>query len=395
MMATGRLQVRPLITHRFAFEAAPAAYELLATGAEPHLGILLEYPFGARSQTRTRTVQCAPPTAGRATSDLPAVAFIGAGNYARRVLIPVFAANGARWVGIASEGGVTAAHCARKFGFQRATTDAAALIAADDVRIVVIATRHDSHAQLVVQALQAGKHVFVEKPLAINASQIDAIVAAQRMAVARIGAARAESPPRVMVGFNRRFAPHVLRMRALLSGVRAPKTLIVTVNAGAIPATHWTRDPLVGGGRIIGEGCHFVDLLRFLTDCPIVGASVPPLGSAAGEARDEDVTLVLQFADGSRGVIHYLTSGHVSYPKERVEVFCGGRILQLDNFRCLRGYGWPGLGRMRLWRQDKGQRACVRNFITAIERGHDAPIPFTELLEVAQVSVELGEAARR
>jgi predicted dehydrogenase len=262
------------------------------------------------------------------------------------------------------------------------------LIAADEIDAVVIATRHDSHAKFAVRALQAGKHVFVEKPLAITAAEIDTIVAAWE------GSGAPGSRPHVVVGFNRRFAPQVQRMRSLLESVREPKSVIATVNAGTVGAGHWTRDPLVGGGRIIGEACHFVDLLRYLVDQPIVDAVVHPLEGAPWTPRGDNATIVLRFADGSTGTVHYLTNGHRSFPKERIEIFCAGRVLCLDNFRRLRGYGWPGFERLNLWRQDKGQRALVQAFVDAIRSGGDPPIPFQELVEVGKVVIALGEAAR-
>ena len=165
-------------------------------------------------------------------------------------------------------------------------------------------------------------------------------------------------------------------------------------NAGAIPATHWTQDPSVGGGRIIGECCHFVDLLRFLAGHSIVDARIQTLSPEAEVRSADSVAITLGFEDGSWGAINYLANGHASFPKERVEVFCAGRILQLDNFRRLRAYGWPKFHSMKLWRQDKGQKSCVRAFLGAVSNGGRAPIPLEELLEVARVSVALGEAAR-
>ena len=387
MMRSRHLDVRPLITHRFAFAAAPAAYELLAGGAEPYIGILLEYPAPSAGEAPPRHTVVLD-VARQAPGTTPAIAFVGAGNYAARVLLPAFAATGARLRGIASNRGVSAAQCARRFGFDRATTDSAGLIEADDIDAVVIATRHDSHAAYVVQALHSGKHVFVEKPLAIRQEQVEAIVAATT--AAGTGARR----PQLLVGFNRRFAPHAQRMRALLAAVREPKVLIATVNAGAVPASHWTRDPAVGGGRIIGEACHFIDLLRFLAGQPIVDAAVVALGGS-GAAKEDNATLSLKFADGSLGTVHYLANGHRAFPKERIEVFCAGRVLQLDNFRRLRGYGWPGFRGWNLWRQDKGQGALVRAFVDAIRTTGEPPIPFEELIEVSRVVIALGEAARR
>jgi predicted dehydrogenase len=390
MMATGRLDTRALVSHRFPLERAVEAYELLMRADVPSLGILIDYPAegAAREVVPRRSVELTEQPGHAAGAAAPRVAFIGAGNHAGRTLIPAFAAAGARLTAIASSAGVTAAHYGRRYGFKRATTDAEALTSAADVDALVVATRHDSHAHFVVRALQAGKDVFVEKPLALSNAELDAIAsawAASRSAV---------RPPRLMVGFNRRFAPQVLRMKSLLSTTPGPKSLIVTVNAGALPATHWVHDPRVGGGRLVGEGCHFIDLARFLAGQPITEARVRILDSAAGGARDENVAITMGFADGSWASIHYLANGHTALSKERVEVFCAGRVLQLDNFRRLRGYGWPQFRTLNLWRQDKGQRACARAFVDTIAQGAPAPIPFEELLEVSRVTLGLGEAAR-
>lgn len=389
MIAGGSLDVAPLITHRYAFDQAPAAYELLSSGSEPHLGILLEYTRQDAREIAARTIEWNTTTRDPTSGVSPRIAFVGAGNYAGRVLIPAFASSGAALRGIASGGGITAAHYGRKYGFTRSTTDADSLIASPDVDAVVIATRHDSHARLVCKALEFGKHVFVEKPLAIAREQLDDIAEAWKSS--NFGPTR----PLVMVGFNRRFAPHIVRMKALLAGIREPKSLMVTVNAGAIPRTHWTQDAHVGGGRIIGEACHFIDALRYLVGHSIVEARVRSLGGGNMPIEEDNAAITLGFADGSWGTIHYLANGHSAFPKERIEVFCAGRILQLDNFRRLRGDGWPEFRSMNLWRQDKGQRACAAAFVQAIQQGGAAPIPFEELLEVGRVSIELGEAARR
>lgn len=191
--------------------------------------------------------------------------------------------------------------------------------------------------------------------------------------------------PMVMVGFNRRFAPQVQKISALLKGVTGPKSFVMTVNAGAIPAAHWTQDPVVGGGRLIGEACHFVDLLRFLAGSRIASHHVTRMDSQTGDS----VCISLKFEDGSIGTVHYLANGSKAFPKERLEVFAAGRVLQLDNFRKLKGFGWPGFGKMNLWRQDKGQKACAAAFVTAVSDGGPAPIPFDQILEVARVSIQV------
>jgi predicted dehydrogenase len=182
-------------------------------------------------------------------------------------------------------------------------------------------------------------------------------------------------------------------MKRLLDSVREPKALMMTVNAGAIPQGHRTQDPAVGGGRIVGEGCHFVDLLRFLTGSRVVAVQAVGMGPVSGvTVREDKVSFNLSFEDGSFGTVHYLANGHKSFPKERLEVFCAGRILQLDNFRKLSGFGWPRFKRMNLWRQDKGQAACVAAFVKAVESGSFSPIPFDELVETTRVTLAVRRA---
>jgi predicted dehydrogenase len=250
------------------------------------------------------------------------------------------------------------------------------------VNAIVISTRHDSHAAMVCQALRAGKHVFVEKPIALKAEELREIEAAR--------ASCGSKPPIVMVGFNRRFAPQVVKLKSLLGGVSGPKSFIMTVNAGAIPAEHWTQDRDVGGGRIVGEGCHFIDLLRFLA-----GERIARVRAHAMEAKSGDtVSIDLGFADGSIGTVHYFANGSKSFPKERLEVFAEGRVVQLDNFRKLVGFGWPGFSKMNLWRQDKGQKACAAAFVQAVSAGGPAPIPFEEVSEVAEATFAAADLAR-
>lgn len=391
MMADGRLDVRPLISHRFAIANAEAAYELVSSDAQP-LGIVLDYlTVGQQPDAvvRRQTVTLATPSMAEA-SDLcgqprAAVAFVGSGNYATAVLIPAFKAAGAVLRVVGSSAGVSGVHAGRKFGFRSTTTDIDGIFADPQVNTVVVTTRHDSHARLVLAAMAAGKHVFVEKPLALSLADVNAIE--------KESSHRSETI--LMVGFNRRFAPQVDKMKELLSGVTEPKAFVMTVNAGAIPPEHWTQDPEVGGGRIVGEACHFIDLLRFLSGSPISGFHADSMRLAPGGAVATDrASITLRFEDGSIGTILYLANGHKSFPKERLEVFVAGRILQLDNFRKLRGYGWPRFSRMNLWRQDKGQTACAMAFVRAVEQRGASPIPLAEIVEVSRTSIQVAEALR-
>ena len=386
MMADGRIDVKPLISHRFEIDEAVQAYEIVG-GSAPSLGILLSYPSVSEKPDailRNQTVNLGParPSVGKAT-----LGFIGSGNYATAVLIPAFKAAGVRLKTVASAGGVSAAHAGRKFGFEKTTTATEEVFADPEINAVVVATRHDSHALQVCHALEAGKPVFVEKPLALTLDELS------QVEVAYASALTAGQMPLVMVGFNRRFAPQAVKVKSLLIALDAPKALVMTVNAGAIPSTHWTQDRAVGGGRIVGEACHFIDLLRYLAGSPIVDAKVASLGNAKGlTGLGDTVTMTLRFADGSMGTVHYLANGHKSFPKERLEVFCSGRILQLDNFRKLKGFGWPGFAKMNLWRQDKGQKDCAAAFVRAVESGGEAPIAFDELVEVSRVTIQIAEA---
>ena len=384
MMASGQIDVKPLITHRFDFEDAPKAYDLLTTDKSA-LGILLLY----KSDPASRHISVVKLKGGPAINpSKPVVGFVGAGNYASRMLIPAFKAAGAQMHSISTSGGINGVVHGEKAGFAEATTDTQGLIDNPAINTIAVVTRHNSHARFVAAALQAGKHVFVEKPLAITLDELAEVEQAYSTAQEKGGA-------HLMVGFNRRFSPQVQKMKALLTSVNEPKSFIMTMNAGAIPADHWTQDNEVGGGRIIGEACHFIDLMRFLAGSEIVSVQARRMGDSPGVAITEDkASITLGFADGSFGTILYLANGAASFPKERVEVFAAGRVLQLDNFRKLRGFGWPGFKKMNLWKQDKGQNACAAAFLGAIEHGTATPISSEEIFEVARVTIQATDILR-
>lgn len=378
MLASGRIEVESLISHRFPIASADRAYDLIS-GGDASLGVLLEYPVTAGRHRDARTIHVTQRAVVVGTR--PArVAFIGAGNFAAAVLIPAFKATSADLRSVASSAGVSSLHVARKFGIADATTDTNAVLTDPQVNAVVISTRHDSHASLVVRALDAGKHVFVEKPLCLTHSELADIESAYERSSAR-GAA-----PCLMVGFNRRFAPHVQQIKRLLGGASGPRAFVMTVNAGTIPVEHWTQDREVGGGRIIGEACHFIDLLRYLADAPITDFGI----RAMDTSTHDTATVQLGFADGSIGTVHYFANGSKRFPKERLEVFASGRVLQLDNFRRLTAFGWPGFKTMSLWKQDKGHRAGVAAFVRAVEQADASPIPLDQLVEVSRVTIDLA-----
>lgn len=385
LMASQKINVSPLISKRVPFESAPDAYDLLIADKST-LGVLLTFQETPRAELTVRDISFPnnPPSASKASCG-----FIGAGNYAARVLIPAFQKAGAGLQSIVTSGGTSGAIQARKFGFAHASTDTSVIFENSAINTVVVATRHDSHARYVIEALKAGKNVFVEKPLALTLNDVDAVETAYRQA------GEAPSAPRLMVGFNRRFAPQVRTLKGLIDSVVEPKVFIMTMNAGAIPANHWTQDAATGGGRIIGEACHYIDLMRFLSGAPIVHVAARRLGSAAGlQVVEDKAVITLGFADGSFGTIHYLANGAKDFPKERIEVFCAGRTLQIDNFRKLTGYGWPGFRKEASWKQDKGQDACAAAFVSSIVEGREAPIPASDIFEVARITIEAAEQLR-
>jgi predicted dehydrogenase/threonine dehydrogenase-like Zn-dependent dehydrogenase len=386
MLADGRLDVMPLISHRFNLEQMASAYAIVA-GSEPSMGVMLNYHTRTERPDdiiREQTVSLTAPLFKSARKPFPNFSFIGSGNYATAVLIPAFKKAGAHLGSIASSSGVSGVHAGKKYGFEETTTGTIKLFDDKDINVLVISTRHDSHATLVLQALRAGKSVFVEKPLCLTRAELDEIE--QEYAALKV---RNKESPILMVGFNRRFAPQVQKIKSLLLAVSGPKSFVMTVNAGTIPMDHWTQDIEIGGGRIIGEACHFIDLLRFLSGSPITGWQ-----SIRMDCVTRDTASVqLQFADGSIGTIHYFANGSKVFPKERLEIFSSGSVLQLDNFRKLTGYGWPGFKKMNLWKQDKGQNACAKAFVDAITQNISSPISAEELFEVSRAAIEISEAA--
>ena len=376
LLADSKIEMNALISHRFKFTDSLSAYELVLSDNNS-LGVILDYPNGA-DEVSTVLLQKTIVLLGaiETNSDKPSIGFIGSGNYATSVLAPIFKAAGVSLKGVASRSGISAFHLFRKFGFKMVSTDSKELLDDPNLDAVVISTRHNTHASFVVKALNSDKHVFVEKPLCISLDELD-----------DIERAHSESSKILMVGFNRRFSPHIKKIKELIGLSADPKVFIVTVNAGRISKDHWTQDQNIGGGRIIGEACHFIDLLRHLCGHSIVSHSVKTMN----DETQDTVIISLAFADGSIGSIAYLANGNKSVPKERVEVFVAGKILRLDNFRNLEFYGWGRLKGMRLWKQDKGQKNCAQEFVSSIKSGL-APISSEEIFEVARISIEIEES---
>ncbi|MBX3418215.1 MAG: bi-domain-containing oxidoreductase [Pirellulaceae bacterium] len=389
LMADGLIDVAPLISHRFDFDEALAGYQ--AVSDPQAMGILLGYA-GNDSQATSQNdeVQENTPAAPRISGprSIPAhsgslinIAFVGAGGFTTRMLLPLLPKSGIGRAAIVSSTGVSAAHAAKKFGFDRALSDFGEVLSDPKIDAVFVTTPHSLHAGMVCQALQSRKHVFVEKPLAMTGEELEMV----REAVE-------QTPDRcLLVGFNRRFSPHLTRMKQWLKAAPANKALIITVNAGAIPEDHWTQDPTVGGGRIIGEGCHFVDCARYLVGHSIVDSAAFPVRGGEGRLGD-CVALQLTFSDGSTATIHYLSNGSKDFPKERIEVFAGGKVYVCNNFRTT--YEVGGKNKFSTRSQDKGHAEELKQFLTAIERGGEWPIPWSELHEVSDHSLRLARNLR-
>jgi len=381
LMQQGLLDVSSLTTHRFPLEEADQAYNLISdkNNGSPHLGVLLIYP------EETTHLEMPRPSLAAALTQRNgplSVSFIGAGNFAKDVLIPAFKRQrGVALRSVATESGLTARSVCDRFSFERPTS-VEEIIQDPDVDAVVIATQHDSHAALAVQALRAGKAVLLEKPLALDGRQLAALVEAQ--------AATGGTPT---VGFNRRHAPAVRELSKFLESRREPLSMLYRVNAGYLPKTHWTQTA-AGGGRILGEACHFVDLLHHL-------AGSPPLRVSASALLDGDrysgdnVSATITFADGSVGTLLYLANGSPSVPKEWLEISTGGHTARIDDFRSLQIDLASGKRRRWSYRRDMGHEAEVKAFVAALAGEGELPLPFEEAVWSTAATIAIVESIRR
>lgn len=383
LMARGRLQVAPLITHEFIFSDAPKAYDLLSSG-EPSLGIILTYPgVAAADQDAGSTIQVTTPAPHNRPATGAAFGVIGAGNFAQRTFLPLLQNQDVLVKEIASTGGTDAAIAARKFGIEAATSDPSRVISSTALAGIFVLTRHDSHAELAVRALEAGKHVFVEKPLALTEPELDAVIAAARSAETSL-----------LVGFNRRFSPHAAAVRGLLEGRAGPLMITATVNAGTIPGDHWTQDRNLGGGRIVGEACHWIDLARFFTGSPITAIGTMAARNRKGIPLEDIAAVSLGFEDGSLAQVNYVSSGAASFAKERITLFWDSKTAVIENWRVVRKYGLGRAGIQLRRPVEKGHAEEIRAWVTAVQSGSPSPIPLDEIEEVSRWSIRAADRIR-
>ncbi|HWH58699.1 MAG TPA: bi-domain-containing oxidoreductase [Terriglobales bacterium] len=381
LLADGKVDVRPLITHTFNSEHAEAAYELITgENRERYLGVLIRYTRDElEPATRLELVSRKTPTEAHVK-----IGVLGAGNFALGTLIPAIqACAGIQLEGICASSGARAKSAAEKFGFGFCTSHEEEILSNPKINTVIVATRHHLHAQQVIRALESGKHVFCEKPLCLNEAELSEIEAAYN---------RAGGSVQLMVGFNRRFAPMAKQMKSFVENASGPMVMHYRVNAGMLPRDHWINDPEQGGGRILGEVCHFVDFLSFL--CGATPLSVEATAIPRG-AEDQDAIIQLAFSDGSTGTIHYVCSGDRVFGKERVEVFGGGAVAVLDDFRRLElvRQGRKQVYRSRL-RQDKGHRAEWQEFANCLRNGSPAPMSFEEICATTLATIRIADSLR-
>jgi len=384
LVAAGSVDVDILTTHRFSIEDAESAYKLISgESTEPYLGVILSYDTERELPTRIETSAAALRRQPDAQKSIR-IGLIGAGGYAKTMLLPNFKALGAVFRAIATASGVSARDIGDKYGFDYCAQGADEVINDDEVNLVVIATRHDTHAELARKALEKGRHVFVEKPLALNDEQLDSVLEA---------AAKADG--NLMVGFNRRFSPHARAAKDFFAKRQSPLSINYRVNCGRIPPEHWTQDPHEGGGRIVGEVCHFIDLMHFLTGAITTRVYTESISSRNQQIVNYDsVFITLRFSDGSNGSIAYLAEGDKAMPKERVEIFGEGKTFVIDDFRSAISYRNGREETSRLRNQDKGQAEEVKAVCGVVLLGKEAPISLEDMAATTRATFRILESLR-
>ena len=384
LIKQGELNVASLITHRFPIDHAEEAYALITSKKNKnYLGVIITYPEGENQLAEEKIITF--PSAHTASGHKKLnIGVVGAGNYANAVFLPTIKKNPRiNLLGIVSAKGLNAQQSARKFGFTYAGSHTDTIFKDDQINLVTILTQHANHADLVKKGLQAGKHVYCEKPLAITKKQLEGILPELQK----------KNHPYLTVGFNRRFAPYSIRLKSFFTDRVEPIYAHYRVNAGFIPSSHWLHNPSKGGGRLIGEGCHFIDYLVFL-----VGQIPESVHTQAlpdnGKYISDNFVITMAFSDGSIGTISYLANGNKLVRKEYLEVFCGGKVGILNDFRNLRLFGRSVEKKREYFKQDKGHASSWNGFVNAVIKNGEAPIPYAELIGTAYVILACDQSMR-
>jgi len=395
LVARGRVRVDRLITHRFPIDQGLEAYDLILKNREPYIGVVLNYPQADRPETGEapadadkaallRKVWLQPAASPGQSAHPRAVGLIGGGMFAKNILLPALKkVPGVMLVGAATTTGVTARHIAKKFGFAYATTDYREILQDKAIGSVIITTRHNAHAPLVLAALSAGKHVLVEKPLCLTSEELEEISAAY------------DGSRLLMVGFNRRFAPLARQVMAMVAGRSTPLMMTYRVNAGYIPGDHWVHDPEVGGGRLRGEVCHFIDFLHFMTGSEAVSVNVETISGATGKYRcDDNLIINLNFQDGSTGAILYTAKGPKSFSRERFELFCEDSAAVIEDFRRAQLIQGGRTRKISKFSMDLGYQAELEFFARAVGEPANFPKLFLDYSASTRATLKAATALR-
>ena len=390
LVARRRVRVDKLITHRFPIDQALEAYDLILKNREPYIGVLLNYPQpeGYRGEVDesppTRKVWLKPSPSTGDSVNPQALGLIGGGMFTKNILLPsLIKVPGVRLMGAATTTGVTAQHLANKFGFAYATTDYKELLADPGIGSVIITTRHNLHAPMVLEALAAGKHIFVEKPLCLTEAELEKIIAAY------------DGSKLLMVGFNRRFAPLARLVKAMLALRTTPLMMTYRVNAGYIPGDHWVHDPEVGGGRLLGEVCHFIDFMHYMSDSKASAVSVTNISGSLGKYRqDDNLNITLTFRDGSIGNILYTAKGPKAFSRERFEVFCEDSAAVIEDFRLGQIVQAGRTRKIKKFSIDMGYQAELAFFCQATGDSSQYRELFNSFAASARATLKAAEALR-
>lgn len=375
MISKEALNFDYLKSREFKFEDAHKAYELLLNN-KSSLGIMLNYDV--KNIISDTAINLEIERKAKISSEI-IIGAIGAGNYAGRVLLPIFKKHNSNLHTISSSQGASSGHYARKLGFLKNTTDNNEIIRDNEINSIIIATQHDSHAKFISEGLLNGKNIFCEKPLAITTEQLNLVKDSYKKS------SQSKDTPILMIGFNRRFSPFsIIAKKALAKNM--PIAITYTCNAGELPLDSWIYDLKKGGGRIIGEACHFIDLCRFFVGAKIISVNAHNLKEENSKVHSAIISLT--FENGSIASINYFSNGSKAYPKERIDIFQGGKTISINNFVNIKSYGFKGISNKRYFRQNKGQDKCVKSFIKSIENGLPSPILFDEIIEVSECAIE-------
>lgn len=361
-ISSGKLDVASLITERIPLQDYARIYGNM--GNQDSIASILEYPEKSSNEVSVKI------TEGTFAPGKGGIGIIGAGNFTAMTMLPVLSEIGAPLYSIASAAGLTGTTLARKHKIGKSTTDYKSIINDPAIDLVIITTRHNEHAHMVREALEAGKHVFVEKPLALNKEELNSIVNAYK------------GDKTLTVGFNRRFSPHMVKAKQLVGNV--PMNVIATMNAGNIPANVWVHDMNVGGGRIVGEACHYMDLITYLTGSKIKAVCMNAMGDNP-QANTDNASILLQYENGSTGVINYFANGSKSYSKERIEIYAQDRTLVTDNFRLTEGFGFKGFSKLKTG-IDKGHAAQFKMLVDRVKNGGTPLVPFEDAVNTTLAS---------